>query len=130
MDLIPADNFATYEHQFSDGIYCRTINIPAGIFMIGAKHLTNHMNVLLQGEMLMTIADETKMLKAPCTFEALAGSIKAVITKTDCKFMNIIRTDLTNIEDIEKEVVDYEAVTKHQEKLQNILKENLCLLEQ
>ena len=94
------------EHYFSDGVYCRVISIPANNFIVGKKHITNHLNVLLSGIMLMHIDGETKEIMAPFIFEAYAGSVKALITMTDCKVMNIHPTDKKNVDDIEPDVVD------------------------
>jgi hypothetical protein len=94
------------EHYQSDGVYLRILNIQAGKVVIGAKHLKTHLTVLLEGELLVSIDGDARVMKAPYVFEALAGSRKVAYAHTDVKIMNVIPTDKTNISDIEAESVD------------------------
>ena len=94
------------KHYFSDGICVRELFIPKGTVVLGAEHKTNHMVMLMQGILQVKIGDESKLVKAPATFEALKGSRKLVFAYTDCIVSNIMPTNLTNIEEIEKEFTD------------------------
>jgi len=94
------------EHYQSEDIYLRVLNIKQGNLVIGAKHLTTHLTVLLEGSIKISIGDDTREFNAPHIFEALAGSRKVAYAITNCKIMNILPTHLTNLQDIEKAVVD------------------------
>ena len=100
-------------HFRSDGIYLRVLSIPKDSFVIGHKHLTNHLNILLKGSMRITIDGETREIVAPYIFEALANSTKAVVTITDCEFANIHPCkDNDTLVAIMNRVIDITAITK------------------
>ncbi len=98
--LLSPDNFKVV-HHFSDGVCVRELHVKAGQLIVGTKHLTNHLTFLSKGVMQIRIDDESKLYKAPCTFETLAGSRKIGLAYTDCVVSNIIPTDLTDIREIE-----------------------------
>ena len=104
-------------HHFSDGICVRELHMSAGDVAVGALHKTNHLTFLSKGSIQLRIGEESKLIHAPCTFEALAGSRKIALAYTDCVISNIIPTHLTDIEEIEKMFT-----TLHQDK-----KELKCL---
>jgi len=95
------------EHYISDGVYARVFHIRAGDIVMGAKHLTTHMNILLNGKCYISIDGDIRRMKAPYFFEALKNSRKTAYAITDMQIVNIIPTDKTSVEEIENEVVDY-----------------------
>lgn len=97
-------DYGLLEHYKTDGIYIRVIDLKKDMTAIGRKHLTNHLNILLEGAIEITIAGETRTFTAPYIFEAKAGSVKMVQTLTDCKFANIIPTDLEFVDDVVDEI--------------------------
>jgi len=94
------------EHYMSEGVYTRVLHIKEGDFAIGALHLTTHMSILLKGKVTISIDGESRTMEAPHIFEALAGSRKIAVAHTDVQIMNIIPTELKDIEEIEKAVID------------------------
>ena len=89
-------------HHFSDGVCVRELHLKAGDLAVGAEHRHNHLTFLSFGTIQLRIGNESKLIQAPCTFEALAGSRKIAFAYTDRVISNIIPTDLTDIEEIEK----------------------------
>ena len=77
------------EHNFSEGIYTRTIHMPAGALIVGKQHKTQHLNVILQGHCEVMIGGEIQDIKAPYTFESLAGSQKLLYIFEDTIWMTI-----------------------------------------
>src|SRR5690348_3107298 len=41
------------KHHHSDGIYIREIFMPAGTVVVGKKHATRHLNIILEGECII-----------------------------------------------------------------------------
>lgn len=76
-------------HHFSDNIYCREIFMPAGSVVVGKKHATRHLNIVLSGECVVWTVHGKKNLKAGMIFESLAGEQKVVLMKTDVRFLTI-----------------------------------------
>lgn len=62
-------------HKFGPGIYIREVFLPAGAFVIGHHHNSEHMNVMLTGR-IKFFGENNKWveLEAPQTFVAPAGA--------------------------------------------------------
>jgi len=56
------------KHNFAPGVYMREITMPAGSFIIGHEHLTEHFNVVLTGKARVMIDGVIEDLVAPCYF--------------------------------------------------------------
>lgn len=107
-------------HYFSEGICIREMRVKAGALIIGASHKTDHLTIVSHGTMQIRIGDESKLVQAPYTFEALAGSRKIGFAYTECVVSNIIPTDSRDIEEIERE---FTTLHEDREALQKTLKE-------
>jgi hypothetical protein len=94
------------QHSFIDGVYVRTIFIPAGTRLVGKIHKHSHANILSQGEVLV-ITEEggVEHLKGPLTMVSPAGCKRAVRALTDVTWTTIHRTDETDLEKIEDWVI-------------------------
>jgi len=76
-------------HHFSSGIYVREIFMPAGSRVIGKKHKTRHLNIVISGKITIWTAQGRMDLTGPCVFESMAGTQKVVYMHTDCIFMTV-----------------------------------------
>lgn len=76
-------------HHFSDNIYCREIFMPKGSVVVGKKHATRHLNIVLSGECYIWTIHEKMHLGAGQIFESMAGVQKVVLMKTDVRFLTI-----------------------------------------
>lgn len=93
------------KHSISGGMYARTIFIPAGTTMTGATHKTDHLDVM-QGDVMFTLGDgETKRLTGHHVLVTKAGAKRIGHAHTDTIWTTICRTDLTDIQEIESELV-------------------------
>lgn len=102
------------QHSFIDGVYVRTIFIPAGTVIVGKIHKHSHANILSQGEVIVVTEEGgVERLKGPLTMVSPAGCKRAVRALTDTTWTTIHRTDETDLEKIEDWVIaktyeDYE----------------------
>jgi hypothetical protein len=102
------------QHSFIDGVYVRTIFIPAGTVIVGKIHKHSHANILSKGEVSVFTEDGgLERLKGPLTMTSPAGCKRAVYAHTDTTWTTIHRTDETDLEKIEDWVIaksyeDYE----------------------
>jgi hypothetical protein len=93
-------------HFFGDGVYGREMTLRAGEAITGAVHLTNHINVLVQGTMFIrTTLSEAERITAPHVSECPKNTKKVMQAITDCVYINFIGTDLKDVEEIERTVV-------------------------
>jgi hypothetical protein len=94
------------QHSFIDGVYVRTIFIPAGTVIVGKIHKHSHANILSKGEVsVMTEAGGLERLVGPLTMTSPAGCKRAVYAHTDTTWTTIHRTDETDLEKIEDWVI-------------------------
>lgn len=102
------------QHSFIDGVYVRTIFIPAGTTIVGKIHKHSHANILSQGEVsVFTEGAGLQRLKGPLTMTSPAGCKRAVYAHTDTHWTTIHATDETDLDAIEDWVIatsyeDYE----------------------
>jgi hypothetical protein len=106
------------QHDFSDGIYIRTIKIPKGTLILGKRHRFETLNILLKGEISIYMGGNhlAKRMKAPCIFTSGPNVKKLVYAHTDVLFSNIhstVETDVDRIEEIfiipEKEYLQHKG---------------------
>jgi hypothetical protein len=64
-------------HEFSPGVYKRTIIVPPWTVLTGAAHKTDYKVKLEKGTIAVNIDDDVRVLTAPCEFEAKAGAQRA-----------------------------------------------------
>lgn len=76
-------------HRFSPGIYAREITMPAGAFVIGHKHKTRHLNIVLTGRARVMMNGKIEEIAAPCTFESGEGVQKILLIYEDMKWITI-----------------------------------------
>lgn len=107
------------EHYVIPGVYCRVLHIPAGVALTGKIHLKEHISILAAGELLVADADKNVRIKAPKVMIDRPGIKRLGYAVTDCTFINVLATDKTEIEEIEKESVvnSFDEYDAHQKLL-------------
>lgn len=112
----------TIIHRFGGGLYIREAHYPKGTLIVGQEHVSEHMNVLLQGSINVIDGDgEVQTLVAPHMFVAKAGS-KVGYTLEDTVWQNIYVTSSTDVEYLESTLFKSpDILKKHQE--EKLLKE-------
>jgi hypothetical protein len=91
-------------HYHIDGVYVRSMFIPAGTVLTGAIHNKENVSILAQGIIRVTNGTESKVISAPYIMVDQAGIKRLGVAETDVTFINVWRTDLTDIESLEKEL--------------------------
>ena len=77
------------KNTFSGGVYAREVFIPKGTVAIGKVHLTEHLNICLQGDLTFLTVDGPKRIKAPAMFSAPAGTKKLAYANEDSIWVNV-----------------------------------------
>lgn len=93
-------------HRFGPGIYIREITMPAGAFVIGARHKREQFNIMLKGRVTV-LNDNGSMteLVAPMAFVGKPGQ-KVGYVHEEVVWQNVYATDETDIEALEARNVD------------------------
>ena len=102
------------QNLFADGMYCRHGMIPAGSLIVGHIHKKRAINVLASGRMLIKtrMEDEWEEVSAPFVNSTPAGMRKIGYVLEDAYFMNIVRTDNTDMDKLYDECVYPEEGSK------------------
>jgi len=94
-------------HHFADGQYVRETFMPAGTLVIGKKHRTEVINILLKGKIIVYMGEDEPIreLTAPCIFPTDAGVQKIGYIKEDVIWANCHPTEHKDLEKIEQDVI-------------------------
>jgi hypothetical protein len=92
------------EHTLIDGVYTRKLFIPARSLLIGQIHLKECVNIVAKGD--ISILTETGLGRFQAGHVAVSGPgiQKVGYAHEDTVFVNVFRTDLTDINEIESEI--------------------------
>lgn len=91
-------------HYQIEGVYCRSMFIPAGTVITGAIHNKENISILAQGTIRITNGTESKLISAPYIMVDQPGIKRLGVSETDVTFINIWRSDTTDLDEIEKEI--------------------------
>lgn len=105
------------------GVYARTIAMPKGAIIVGKKHKTRHLNIIVQGSARVWIEGEVRIIEAPYIFESKENCRKVLYIEEDMLWTTIHVTDETDTNIIEKQIISDEPLIG----FNNIIKELECL---
>ena len=117
----------TTEHYFADGMYCRFLPRPAGTLIVGKVHKREHFYIVCCGTIRVTTDEGVKDITGPQVIVSKPGTKRAVLALTDATCMTVHRTDRTDLDEIEEELIDPDADALFDSRNQLIAKETLCL---
>jgi len=92
-------------HYNIEGVYVRSMFIPAGTILTGKIHNKENIVILSQGTIRVTNGTDAAILTAPHIMVDKPGVKRLGYAETDVTFITVHRTDNTEIEVIEKELV-------------------------
>jgi hypothetical protein len=100
------------EHEFADGIYKRTIHVPAGALVVGMIHRYAHFCVITKGTVSVLTEDGAFRREAPFMFLSPAGAKRLVFHHTDTDWTTFHATHETDVAKIEQQIIspNFEAL--------------------
>jgi hypothetical protein len=97
-------------HHFGPGVYMREIQLAADTFVVGRNHRQPHLNIMLKGTLQLVDDDgSTRTLTAPQMYTSQGGR-KCALVLDDVVWLNVLATDLVDVEAIESWMFDDGAV--------------------
>ena len=93
------------EHYQVDGVYVRSMFIPAGTILTGKIHNFENIAILAQGTIRVSNGTDSYILTAPHIMVDKPGVKRIGYAETDVTFVTVHKTANTEINDIEKELV-------------------------
>lgn len=97
-------------HRFSDGMYVREVTIPAGNLVVGKRHAQGHVTFLMKGKATIVTDEGINTIEGPVGWVDEPGVQRAVYAYEDATFVTIHSTDLTDVAEIEKEIICKEEI--------------------
>lgn len=92
------------EHEFIDGLYKRTMRVPAGTVLTGAVHKVKHMDVMIEGSMEVVTPNGTKRIDAPFTMTTEEGIKKCGKALTDVTWCTFHAAPYDTVEEMEAHI--------------------------
>lgn len=92
------------EHAITDGMYMRTLFIPAGTLLVGKVHLKHCHNIVAAGDISILTETGSRRVYAGFTGMSTPGTQKLGFAHADTVFINVFRTDKTDLAEIENEI--------------------------
>lgn len=92
-------------HHFAPNVYMRQMDAPAGAIVVSKMHRTEHMNILLKGSLSVITEHGIEYLKAPLILKSDAGTKRIGYFHEDSTWVTVHPTELTDLEEIEAQVI-------------------------
>lgn len=92
------------QHTLIDGVYTRSLYIPKGSVLVGKIHLKECVNIVSKGDISVLTENGAGRFKAGDIAISKPGIQKLGYAHEDTIFVNVFRTDETDIEKIEAEI--------------------------
>lgn len=97
-------------HYFADGMYCRSVFRHAGVCVVGKVHKREHFYMVVQGAVaVVQDGAERKVYRAPAIIVSKPGTKRAVVALEDSTCLTVHRTDKTDLDEIEAELIEPDA---------------------
>jgi hypothetical protein len=76
------------KHDFCEGLYARTLLLPAGSVVVGKTHASENFFLLVAGSIMVTTPEGPKVITAPYLAKTQPGEKRAGFALTDAITMN------------------------------------------
>ena len=94
------------EHYFANGMYARKLFRPAGTLIVGKDHKHEHIYMLMFGRLQVTTDDGVREIGPGEVIVSKPGTKRAVLALEDSCAVTVHRTDNTDLDAIEAEIIE------------------------
>jgi mannose-6-phosphate isomerase-like protein (cupin superfamily) len=108
MSELPQVSLPT-NHYWADGMYCRELFRPKDTTIVGKVHKREHFYIIVSGEVTVVSGDRRERIKAPRVLVSSPGTKRAVYAHEDSVCLTVHRTPFTDMNDIERDLVEEDA---------------------
>jgi hypothetical protein len=105
MVKLPQSSDFITKHYFADGMYCRALWRPAGTLIVGKVHKKEHFYIVASGTVHVTMGDRLQKMTGFDIAVSSPGTKRAVLAMTDAWCITVHRTDETDLDAIEADLV-------------------------
>lgn len=89
------------DHHFADGVYMRSMFIPASVALVGHIHKHPCISIVQYGDIVVATDNGVRRLVGPCTLESPAGTKRAGWALADTLFTTV-HANPTNERDVDR----------------------------
>jgi len=93
------------KHHFSDGLYAKQISLPQHHYMVQHKHVYDHISILAEGWVVVTVDEVETEYHAPACINIAAGKSHEVTAVTNSVWFCIHATDETDVEKVDQVLI-------------------------
>jgi quercetin dioxygenase-like cupin family protein len=93
------------EHFFTQGLYARKMIVPAGTNVPTHRHVYDHLSILAQGRVRVSVGPVTKEYVAPAMIEIKKNIVHTISAVEDSVWFCIHATDATDVESLESTAI-------------------------
>jgi hypothetical protein len=93
------------QHFFLPGVCVRVMTLPAGTLLTGKIHKQKHIAALIKGKLRLADGENASIIEAGYIGYGEAGIKRLGYAEEDSIFVNILATNITDIEELESELV-------------------------
>ncbi len=104
LEALPQVDIVT-THTLHDGVYTRTVNVPAGVFVVGVT-IKIPTTFILSGDATVIVGNGSRRLTGYHVLTGAAMRKQAALAHSDTSFTMLFRTDAKTIEEAEAEFTD------------------------
>ena len=97
------------DHIFHAGMYCRKVWRPAGTCIVGRVHKSSHLFLCVSGEIVAWSETGMRHLTAGDVIQSEPGTKRVTYALTDATVMTVHRTDVTDVDQLEAELLEPDA---------------------
>jgi len=101
---LPQTELST-EHLFAEGLYVRICHIPAGVMYTGKIQAKEHIFAILKGATHVWTDEGMRTLSAGEVIVGQPGAKRIGIALSDCTAMTVHHTHLSDLDEIERELI-------------------------
>lgn len=98
------------DHTFGPGVYLRTITIPAGVTLVGKAHKTEHIFMVLRGDITLVTDEGRRRVQGPYQVVCQPGVKRAGYAHTETVCVNVHITNETDLDRLEAELIEADAL--------------------
>jgi hypothetical protein len=104
------------EHTFGPGLYVRTITVPAGVTLVGKTHKTEHLFMVLKGDITLVTDEGRIRVQAPFQCVSKAGVKRAGYAHTETVCANVHITSETDLVKLEAQLIEPDSLPGPEQK--------------
>ncbi len=93
-------------HHFSSGVYVRQMHLPAGHVAQTHLHRFDHLSILAQGEVILSVNGVHSRHQAPACLTIAAHAAHQILALSDCVWFCLHATQETEVEHIHHQLVE------------------------